>query len=73
MLLWLAQAWVRLPSTLKRSPDSSPRLSAIATVALNNSVTASSSMRWSRFLLNTQWFRTVSSMARPTNQRNSRL
>jgi len=30
-------------------------------------------MSRSRFLLNTEWFHTVSSMARPTNQRNSRL
>jgi len=62
-----------VPSTLKCSPDSSPRCSAICTVALNSSVTVSCSISRSRFLLNTEWFQTVSSMARPTNQRNSRL
>ena len=52
---------------------SSPFAAAISTVALNDSVTASNSISRSRFLLNTEWFHTVSSMDRPTNQRNSRL
>jgi hypothetical protein len=70
-LSWLAQAWMSMPSALKCSPDSSPRCSAICTVALNSSVTTSCSMSRSRFLLKTECFHTVSSMARPTKQRNS--
>jgi len=73
MLLWLAQALISVPSTLKCSPDSSPRCSAMFTVALKSSVTASCSMSRSRFLLNTEWVHTASSMDRPTNQRKSRL
>jgi hypothetical protein len=46
---------------------------AISTVELNNSVTASRSMSRSRFLLNTERFHTVSSLARLTKQRNSTL
>ena len=73
MLLWLAQAWISVPSTLKCSSDRSPRCSAISTVALKMSVAASCSIRRSRFLLKTEWFQTVSSIANPTNQRKSKL
>lgn len=73
ILLWLALALISVPSTPKRLPDSNPRLSAISIAALNNSVTVSCSISWSRFLLNTEWFDTPSSMDRPANQRSSRL
>lgn len=49
-----------------------PRRSrAISTVALNICVTASCSMSRARFLLKAEWFHTASSVARPTNRRNS--
>jgi hypothetical protein len=63
--------WV--PSTLKCSPDSRPLLCAISTVASNSSMMTSRSIIQSRFLLNTEWFHTASSIDSPTNQRKSRL
>src|SRR5487761_2606242 len=72
-LFWPAHAWISVPSTEKCSFESSPALSAsVITSVKNDSITSFSSNR-SRFFENTEWSHTVSSMARPTNQRNSRL
>ena len=60
MLLWLAQAWMSVPSTLKCSPDSSPRLSAISSGVeqLGDGVVLDGADRGS--LLKTEWFHTLS-------------
>ena len=50
-----------------------PRKLAMSTVALKRSIAMSLSIMRSRFLLNTEWFHTESSIDRPTNQRNSKL
>jgi hypothetical protein len=72
-LLWLAHAWISVPSTEKCSRLSSPAASArFITSAKNASITSCSSSR-SRFFENTEWSHTTSSIASPTNQRNSML
>src|SRR5258706_4886329 len=72
-LFWLAQASIKLPSTVKCSVDSRWSFSACASTRAKNSLAMSPSSSRSRFLLNTVGTHTASSIPSPTNQRNSRL
>ena len=67
MLLWLAQARMIVRSTLKWSPDSDTRLSAISTIALNSSMTAWCFDQPVEVLAEDECFNTVSSTAKPAN------
>src|SRR5712692_5085491 len=72
-LLSEAHARTSVPSTEKCSEESSPCARAWATTPSNNTPAASCSMRRSRFLENVEGTHGSSSIATPTNQRNSRL
>ena len=71
--LWLAQAWMSVPSTEKCSCDMSALIRACATTAASRRWATSPSSRRSRFLLKVLASHTGASIDRPTNQRNSRL
>lgn len=53
-LFWLAQAWIRVPSTEKCSLESSPFLSARAITSAKNASTTSLASSRSRFLEKTE-------------------
>src|SRR5207302_198798 len=67
-LLWLAHASIRVPSTVKCSSDKYGW--ACASTRWKNASAISSFSSRSRFLLNTAWFHTSSSISIPTNHRN---
>lgn len=54
-LLWLAQAWISVPSTEKCSFDSRLRLSARVITSVKNASMTSCSISRSRFLENTEF------------------
>jgi hypothetical protein len=68
----LAQAWIRLPSTLKGSLDNSRRTRGRSSSVARNSAATSPSSSRSRFFEKVEWSQTGSSMPSPTNQRNKR-
>lgn len=72
-LFWLAHALISVPSTVKCSFDSSDFLRACSRTSSKKARAMSPSSRRSRFFVKTEWSQTASSIARPTNQRNSRL
>ena len=72
-LFMLAKASIKVPSTEKCSSESSALTSGWPSTAWNNSAAISPSRNRSRFLVNTVTSQIGASIARPTNQRNSRL
>ena len=66
-----AHASISVPSTVKCSSDIN--LFACSFTSAKNCCATSLFNSRSRFLLNTAWFHTASSISRPTNQRNSKL
>src|SRR6185437_4876062 len=71
--LWLAQAWISVPSTEKCSSDISALTLGWLMIAPSNPRAMSPSSRRSRFLLKLLASHTGASTDSPTNQRNSRL